>query len=120
VSARRADLLFDQVVVVEKPLARRRDPAIGGDRIHQQQAGRGEDILVLGQAGQESIRGVIRAERVPARQGAAVLLHLLAAEQLRPQRRLGDGAFLRQAGLAEACKHARQASEQGSRVDLHR
>ncbi len=88
-----ADLLFDQVEVIEQPLAGWRDALAGGRRL-QNVAGADEDRFVAGQPREQPVARVSRAQRVRPRKGPAVLLHLVGAEQLRAQRRLGIGLHL--------------------------
>jgi hypothetical protein len=49
VSLGRANLLFDEIEIVEQPFPGRRDPAVRLDRGRQQVAGLDQDRLVLGQ-----------------------------------------------------------------------
>jgi outer membrane protein OmpA-like peptidoglycan-associated protein len=56
VPARRADLLVDQVQVVEQPLAGRRDAVAGADRLGQQRATVVQYRLVRIQPPQQRIR----------------------------------------------------------------
>jgi hypothetical protein len=97
----RANLFFDQIEVVEQPFPGRRNPTIRHDRLHQQAAGSGQDAFILGQSRQELIRRISRAQFVQARQGPAMLLHLIAAEQFRSQRWLADGVLFCQTVSAE-------------------
>ncbi len=56
--ARRADLLLDDVEIVEQPVAGRRDSAIVGDRIGEHGRGLDQDRFVFGQARQQPVRHV--------------------------------------------------------------
>ena len=66
----RADLLFDQVEVVEQPFAGRRDPAVRRDRRGQQVAGFEQDALVLGQPREQLVRRAARRQPVRAPRGS--------------------------------------------------
>ena len=83
-----ADLLLDQVEVVQQPFGRRRDPALAPGRLGQPLAAVGDDRLVVGQPAEQQIHAGAFAQAVLASQLAAVLFHLLGIEQLRAQRRL--------------------------------
>ena len=83
VSLGRADLLFDEIEVVEEPFRGRRDPALGGDRRRQQVAYVDQHDLVCCQPRQELVRRAPRSELVRGRKGPPMLLHLIGAEQLR-------------------------------------
>ena len=98
----RANLFFDQIEVVEQPFPGRRNPAVRLDRRRQQIAGSDQDAFVLRQPRQQLVRSASRTQRVRFRQGLAMLLHLVAAEQFRSQRRLGIGEFFGQAVSAKA------------------
>ena len=89
-----ADLLFDQVEVIEQPLAGRRDAVAGGSRRFQQIAGADQDRFVVAQPREQPVARACRAPPVRPRQGSAVLLHLVGAVQLRAQGRLGIGPHL--------------------------
>ena len=91
VAPRGPNLLLDQVVVVEQPLAGGRDAPIVVHRLRQERADGGEEGLVLRQPNQECVRAAPRAQPVRGGQHLSVLRHLLAAEQLRAQRRFLAG-----------------------------
>ena len=55
-----ADLLLDQVEVVEQPFPSRRNPPVGRNRLGQQVADPKQNVFVLGQPGQELVRGALR------------------------------------------------------------
>ena len=95
VSLGRADLLFDQIEIIEQPFAGRRDPAVRLDRLCQQIADSDQDVFILSQPAQQLVRSAVRAQLVQASQGLAVLLHLIGAEELRTQRWLAAGVFFR-------------------------
>jgi hypothetical protein len=98
-----AYLLFDQIEVIEQPFARRRNPALGLACRRQQLVGLQQYAFVLGQAREQLIRTPLRAQAVRARQGLAMLLHLIGAEQLRPQRwRIAGKLLLCQVIAAQA------------------
>ena len=96
VAARRADLFFDQVEIVEQPLGGGRDLAPGLDGGGQFGAGAGNDIGVLGQARQQAVGAAALAQLVARGQVLAVGCHLRGAEQLGAQRQfvvLAGAAF---------------------------
>ena len=105
----RADLLFDQVEIVEQPFRGGRDAAIGRDRCRQQAANFDQDAFVLGQPCQQLVGRATRRQPVRDREVLAVLLHLIGAEQLRSQRRLFHGVFPGGLGAAEACRDIEQS-----------
>ena len=83
-----ADLLGDQVGIVQQPLPGRGDALLGRNRRGQQVAGLDQHSLVGGKARQQPLRHPSRRQPVGGGQAQAVLLHLIGAEQLGPQRRL--------------------------------
>ncbi len=105
-----ADLLFDEVEVVEQPLPGRLDAVLRRNRRRQQAAGLDQHALVPGQARQQLVRHASRRQPVGGRETHAVLLHLIGTEEFRPQRRL----FGRR--LACRAAHAQRASLSGSRL----
>ena len=86
VQLRHADLLLDQVVVVQQPFARGRDPQAPGLGCRHEVVGLDQDLFVLGQSRQQPVLAVPRVEAMLVCQRPGVPLQLLAAEQLRPQR----------------------------------
>jgi hypothetical protein len=88
VSLGRADLLFDEVEVVEQPFPRRGDTPLGRDRRRQQIADVDQNDFVRGQPPQQVVRRSSQSELVRGRKRLAVLFHLIGTEQLRSQRRL--------------------------------
>lgn len=88
-----ADLFFDQIKIIQQPLPGGRDPVICGHFGGQQRTNLGQDALILGQPGQQQIRGLVGRQAMGSRQPPAMLFHLVCAEQFRPQRRfVGDKA----------------------------
>ncbi|KFB71348.1 MAG: hypothetical protein AW09_003511 [Candidatus Accumulibacter phosphatis] len=83
-----ADLLVDEVEIVEQPFRGRSDSAVLGDRCGQPPAHPDEGAFVGCQARQQQIRGVDLGKLVCRGENPAVLRHLIGAEQLRSQRRL--------------------------------
>ena len=81
------DLLFDEVEIVEQPIASRCDPALLGGRAGQQGTHLDQHTLVRGQSWQELVGSTARRQAVRGGKCLAVQFHLLGAEQLRPQRR---------------------------------
>ena len=99
----RADLLFDQIEIVEQPFPGRRDPAALRGLLCQQAAHFDQGALVRRQPRQKPVRCAPRRQLVRGRERLAVQRHLVGAEQLGPQRwfvvalvaRLGAHAKLR-------------------------
>ena len=78
-----ADLLFDEVVVVEKPFGRGRDPSPAPQRLRYQLIRFAEDDFVLGEPRQEVVAAAItRRDLVPSGERFRVLLKLKDAEEL--------------------------------------
>ena len=98
----RADLLFDQIEVVEEPFPGRRDPSVRLDRRRQQGAGFRQDAFILRQPGQKPVPDSSRPQAMRAGKGLAMRSHLLAAEQFRTQRRSVAGVYFRRSAPAEA------------------
>ena len=88
VEPRRADLLLDQVIVVDEPLGRRRDLATAPDRIADEPIRVAQRQLVVAQARQQPVvaRGSGR-DLVPAGDAPRVALELRDVEELGPDRR---------------------------------
>ncbi len=83
-----ANLLFDEIEIVEQPFASRRDAAVRRDRLRQQAAHADQGALVRRQPRQKPVRRAPRRQLVRGRERPAMLRHLLGAEQLGSQRRL--------------------------------
>ena len=92
-SLSRADLFFDQIEVVEQPFPGRRNPAVCLDGLGQQVADSKQDTFIFSQPRQKLVPRASRAQLVRTRQGLAMLLHLIGAEQLGSQRRLAAAYF---------------------------
>ena len=88
VSLRRADLLVDQVEIVDQPFRGGRDAAAFRHFHRQQVAHARQDRFVVGEARQQPVGRTVRGQPMRDREVPAVLFHLLDAEELRPQRRL--------------------------------
>ena len=82
-----AYLFLNQIKIIQQPFARRRNPAVGLDCRRQQRAGLQQNVFIFRQAREELIGRALRAQSVRARQGLAVLFHLVGAIQFCPQRR---------------------------------
>ena len=95
-----ADLLFDQVEVVEQPFAGRRDAAARRDAPRSAARRRRRSTLSFSASRASSRSGSARPGSARARRARrlAVLLHLVGAEQLRAQRRLVARCSLRFVG----------------------
>ncbi len=87
VAAGGADLLFDQIQIVEQPFGGRGDAVLGDDRPSQLAAGLDQHHLVGIQSRQQLVCPPSRRDAVRIRQSCAVLRHLVGAEQLGAQRR---------------------------------
>jgi hypothetical protein len=83
-----ADLLFDQVEIVQQPFACGRDASSMTGRGGQSFAGVDEYGFVVAQPGQQQVAALIRAQPMLAGEHLAVPLHLVGAEQFRAQGRL--------------------------------
>ena len=81
-----ANLLFDEIEIVEQPFPRRDDAAIGRQRLGQQPASFDQDSFVVGESCQQAIGGPARRQLVRGGQEPPVLLHLVVAEQFGAQR----------------------------------
>ncbi len=86
--ARQPDLFLDQVEIVQQPFAGRRHPPLAPTGLGQAIAGVRKHRLVVGQPGQQQVGAGTCGDPVLAREGLAVALHLLGAEQFRAQRGL--------------------------------
>jgi hypothetical protein len=86
VAPRGADLLVDQVHVVQQPFGRRRDRAVVGDGLAQAPRDALERALVGRQPGEQPIWLVAPGDTMACGQQLAVRHHLVAAEQRRAQR----------------------------------
>ncbi len=83
-----ADLIFDQIKIVEQPFAGRRDPTVLRDGGHEQSADADQDGFILGQASEQAVRRMSGHQGMRIGQALAVLFHLHGTEELRAQRRL--------------------------------
>ena len=90
-----ADLLFDQVEIVEQPFGRRRDLAAGLDGGGQLGAGCGNDGGIVGQARQQAVGSALIAQHMPGGHILAMRSHLGCTEQFGPERE-----FVGRIGLA--------------------
>ncbi len=84
------DLFFDQVEVVQQPLAGGGDADVVADHRREHRQGVAQHVLVLFQPRQQHLGAAPAAHPVAARQGFAVRGHLLGAEQLCAQRLFGQ------------------------------
>ena len=75
------NLLFDEMEVVEQPLAGRRDPMVHRYRGGQPLADAGQDAFVRSQAREKLVPCPARRQPMRQREGLAVPLHLVGAEQ---------------------------------------
>ena len=74
--------------------------------------------FVLGEPRQQPVGRAARRQPVRGREALAVLLHLVGAEQLRPQRRLFVGVFPERIGATEARRDREQSFENRPLADL--
>ncbi len=82
-----ADLILDQIEVIEQPFPGRRDPAVLRDRDHEQPADADQDGFIVLEASQQAIRRVSGHQEVRVGEPLAVLFHLYGAEEFGAQRR---------------------------------
>jgi hypothetical protein len=75
-----ADLLFNQVEVVQQPLAGGCDGTIGHHRFGEQVAYEQQHAFVFGKARQQLVARARSRHLMRQRQGLAVLQHLVRAE----------------------------------------
>ena len=87
-SSGRANLLFDEIEVVEQPLPRRDDATVSLQSGGQQTARFNQDLFIVRKSREQSIGRPLPCQRVCRRKGFPMLLHLLGAEQLGAQGRL--------------------------------
>ncbi len=104
----RADLLFDQIEIVEQPLRSGRNAIIRRDRRGQQVAHFHQDCFVLREPGQQAVGSASRRHPVRGGQALAVLFHPIGAEQLRSQQRFLVGEFSGRVGTTEASRDLEQ------------
>src|ERR1041384_4458463 len=114
-----ANLLFDEIEVIEQPFAGRRNPAGRLHRLCQQIADSDQDVFILCQPAQQLIRSLLRTQAMQTGQDLAVLLHLINAEELRTQRWLAAGVLFCQVVFREAGPKMEQASEINFAAYLH-
>ena len=115
-----ADLFLDQVKIVEQPVAGRRHAAACRDRLGQLLEYPEENFLVGRQPGQQLVWRRTRREHVRFREIPAVLLHLVGAEELRPQRRLRERSVHLQAARARPGCDASQSGKEAVNGRAHR
>ena len=115
----RADLLFDQVKIVEQPFAGRGDAAVCLDRRAEQVAGVAQNHFVFSQPREQLIGRAPVAQAVHAGQIPAVLLHLVGAEQLRAQRRFVLGELACRVLAKQACRQIAQGVENLGAAQSH-
>src|SRR6476620_445203 len=89
----RANLLFDQVEVIEEPFPGRGDTAFRPDCSGQKFAGADEEVFVFSQPREKFVFGGFPAQFMRGGERLAMLLHLVGAEQLRTQRSRIGGEF---------------------------
>ena len=104
----RGDLFFDQMEVVEQPLAGRGDPVVRRYRGGQLFADLDQHGFVRGQPREEPVPRTTRRQPMRGRERLAVPLHLLGAEQFRAKRQLLTGRLVRQTAGAQTSPELRQ------------
>ncbi len=92
--ARGADLVVNQVQVVEQPFARGCNPMPSLDRIREQRATVAQDTFVIRQASQQAVGTFAGRDCVFASNNPPVFFHLLRAEQLGAQRCIAVAAVV--------------------------
>ena len=85
VSTRLANLLLDQIEIVEQPGFGRYDPLARRRGCRDDIVGRKQNPCVVRQPRQQSVRARVRVDSIPTCQGDRVTLQLLNTEQLRTQ-----------------------------------
>ena len=106
-----ANLIFDEVEIVEQPFPGRRNSLIRRNRRCQLIADADQYAFIRGQPGQQMIGSASRSEPVQARQHLAMLLHLLGTEELRAQRLLVVRGVSWRAVVAEVRRPCEQIAE---------
>lgn len=101
VSSGRANLIFNKIEVIEQPFPGRRNTAGCLNSLSQEIADFEQHAFIISQPRQKPVLCMFQPQLVLTRQGLAMLLHLITAEQFRPQRRLSDGTLLYPAVSAE-------------------
>ena len=94
-SPRRPNLLFDQVIIIKKPLRRGGDALSAADGVGHQLMGFPENLFVFGKSAQQAIlpaAPLARFDLMPACQRPGVLLQLPNAEKFGPKGLLVFGA----------------------------
>src|SRR6185436_3467209 len=114
----RANLLLDQVEVVEQPFSRRRNPSIGLDCGREHIEGTQEDAFVIGQSSQQPVPNVPHSQLMRAGKELAVSTHLLTAEQLGPWQQVFAPRFVRRCISAQAHPKVCQRFSNGLAVNV--
>ena len=96
-----ANLLFDQIEIIEQPFPGRRDAAALRDRLGQLAAHSDQGTLVRCQPRQQPVRRAPRRQLVRGRKRLAMQLHLVGAEQLASERRFFVQVIAWQAACAK-------------------
>ena len=118
VPLRGADLLLDQVEIVEQPFAGGRHAAVGRDRLGQLVEHPVQYFLVGGQPRQQLVRRAPAREDVRASEIPTVLLHLVGTEELRPQRRFRERGLDLEATRSQRCRQASDTIEEAATRQL--
>jgi hypothetical protein len=106
-----ADLLFDEVEIVEQPFGRRRHATVGGNGRRQEVADFDQQILVVREACEEAIGSGTGCKTMRDGKILAVLLHLVGAEELRAKRGLLAGVLVERVGTSEGRREREQPLE---------
>jgi hypothetical protein len=82
-------LIFNQIEIVEQPFTGGCNPLRYLNRVSEQIAGVNEGIFILRQPRKQLVGQMCKTQPMCGRQIPAMLFHLAAAEQFRPQWRFG-------------------------------
>ena len=108
---RRRDLFFDQMKIIEKPLARRGDSVLRRYRRSQSFADVNQYAFIGGQARKKLVAERTRRNPMCSGERLAVPFHLIGAEELGSQWRLLDMRLGRQTAGAQTRPELGQVSE---------
>lgn len=77
----RADLLFDEIKIIEQPFGGRRDAMLPLDRLQRQAPRPDQDLFIFGEARKQFFRVSRGTQDMRLRERSAIVLQLLRAEQ---------------------------------------
>jgi hypothetical protein len=90
---RSANLLLNQIKIIQQPLSRRRNLPPQLNRLGQLIAGVNNHVFIVSQARQQLITIRLLGQTMRTSQNTSVLLHLQSAKQFRPKRQLFTQSF---------------------------